>query len=60
MIEREDNAMISIRRQCELLELNRSSLYYTAVEINEEDIVLMNLIDEEFTHRPCLGSRQMK
>lgn len=60
MIEREDNVMISIRRQCELLELNRSSLYYTAVEINEEDIVLMNLIDEEFTHRPCLGSRQMK
>lgn len=59
MIEREDNSAVSVRRQCEFLELNRSSLYYESVPMNEADIRLMNVIDEEFTNRPCLGSRQM-
>jgi putative transposase len=60
MITQEDNITISVRRQCELLDLNRSSLYYEAVPINPQDLKLMNVIDEEFTKRPCLGSRQMK
>lgn len=60
MINQEDNATISVRRQCELLDLNRSSLYYEATPINPQDLKLMNIIDEEFTKRPCLGSRQMK
>ena len=60
MIECEDNAPLSVRRQCELLELNRSSYYYAQAPVPEEDIQLMNVIDEEFTKRPCLGSRQMK
>lgn len=60
MITQEDNTIISVRRQCELLDLNRSSLYYEATPINPQDLKLMNVIDEEFTKRPCLGSRQMK
>jgi putative transposase len=60
MITQEDNTTISVRRQCELLDLNRSSLYYEATPINPQDLKLMNVIDEEFTKRPCLGSRQMK
>ena len=59
MIEQEDNVAISVRQQCELLELNRSSLYYKRVEMDEEDLRLMNALDEEFTKRPCLGVRQM-
>lgn len=56
----EENIDISVRRQCELLELNRSSLYYEPEPIKAEDLRLMNVIDEEYTKRPCLGSRQMK
>ena len=59
MIEREECVTLSVRRQCEILELNRSSLYYTPAPMSEDDIRLMNVIDEEFTKRPCLGSRQM-
>jgi len=51
--------MLPYFQQCELLELNRSSLYYKRVEMNEEDLRLMNALDEEFTKRPCLGVRQM-
>ena len=60
MIEREESTPVSVRRQCELLGLNRSSLYYEPVPLSEEDLRLMNVIDEEFTRRPCLGARQMK
>lgn len=60
MIIREENHLISVRRQCELLELSRSSLYYEPMPIDPEDLILMKTIDEEFTKRPCLGSRQMK
>jgi putative transposase len=60
MITQENDTTISVRRQCELLDLNRSSLYYEATPINPQDLKLMNVIDEEFTKRPCLGSRQMK
>ena len=59
MIEREDNAVLSVRRQCELLELNRSSLYYEPAPIDSADIRLMNAIDEEFTKHPFLGVRGM-
>lgn len=51
---------ISVRRQCALLKLNRSSLYYEPVPVKAEDLALMNAIDEEYTKKPCLGSRQMK
>ena len=50
MIKQEDNVAISVRQQCELLELNRSSLYYKRVEMDEEDLRLMNALDEEFTN----------
>lgn len=43
-----------------MLDFNRSSLYYEPTPIKAEDIELMNAIDEEYTKRPCLGSRQMK
>lgn len=59
MIEREESTPMSVRRQCELLEFNRSSLYYEPVPISEETLQLMNVVDEEFTKRPCRGARQM-
>ena len=52
--------MLSIRQQCELLDLNRSSLYYREVEENNYNLLLMNLIDEEYTRHPFLGKRRMR
>ena len=44
MIER-SHPRISIRRQCALLGLNRSSLYYLPAQETEENLRLMRLID---------------
>lgn len=50
---------LSVRRQCELLGVNRSGLYYQPVGENEENLMLMRLIDEQYTRRPFYGSRRM-
>jgi putative transposase len=50
---------ISVRRQCELLGVNRSSLYYQPIGESEENLKLMRLIDEEYTRHPFFGSRRM-
>ena len=50
---------LSIRRQCELLGLNRSTLYYQEVIESEENAKLMRLIDEQYLRRPYYGSRRM-
>src|SRR5262249_18486610 len=50
---------LSVRRQCQLLGLNRSSLYYEPVPETLEDLRLMRLIDEQYTACPFYGSRKM-
>jgi putative transposase len=55
-----DHPEISIRRQCELLGVNRSGLYYQPLGESEESLMFMRLIDEEYTRRPFYGSRRMK
>jgi putative transposase len=54
-----DHETISIRRQCELLGVNRTSLYYTPVGESKENLRLMRLIDERYTKAPFFGSRRM-
>src|SRR3990172_5586263 len=53
----EANAEVSMRRQCELLGLNRSSLYYEAVEPDADELGLMRRIEELHREHPFLGSR---
>ena len=53
------HAALSVRRQCELLGLNRSSLYYEPVPEAADNLRLMRLIDEQYTARPFYGSRKM-
>lgn len=53
------HAKISVRRQCELLGLPRSSCYYEPACESDENLRLMRLIDKEYTDHPFLGSRQM-
>lgn len=50
---------LSVRRQCALLELDRSGLYYQPVEASAEELALMRLIDEVYLERPYFGSRRM-
>jgi putative transposase len=50
---------LSVRRQCELLGVNRSSVYYEPVPESELNLKLMRLIDEQYTRRPFYGSRKM-
>lgn len=47
-------------RQCELLGLVRSSLYYRPRGEDEENLQVMRLIDGLYTARPFLGSRRMR
>jgi putative transposase len=58
MIEH-DNGKISVRRQCDLLEINRSSLFYTKADEDARDLELMTLIDKQFLKTPYYGSRRM-
>jgi putative transposase len=48
-----------VRRQCELLGLCRSSLYYQPAAESGENLRLMRLLDEEYTAHPFLGSRRL-
>jgi putative transposase len=50
---------LSIRRQCELLELERSSYYYQPAEETPENLALMRAIDEEYLRHPFYGSRRL-
>jgi putative transposase len=50
---------LSVRRQCELLGLNRSGLYYPPAVETGENLRLMRLIDEEYTAHPFSGSRKL-
>jgi putative transposase len=54
-----DHDAISIRRQCELLGVNRASLYYQPLGENEENLQYMRWIDEQYTETPFFGSRRM-
>jgi putative transposase len=49
-----------ISRQCEILELSRSSVYYRAVPIPEADLALMRRIDEIHLKLPFFGSRRIR
>jgi putative transposase len=48
-----------VRRQCQLLGLSRSSLYYAAAAETAENLRLMLLIDQEYTAHPFFGSRRL-
>jgi len=58
MINR-DHTALSLTKQCKLLKISRSSLYYTPIGVNAETLELMNEIDRVFTKHPFSGSRQI-
>jgi putative transposase len=54
-----NHPQLSVRRQCDLLGLCRSSLYYQPATESAENLELMRLIDQQYTARPFFGSRKM-
>jgi len=58
MIDRESK--LSIVRQCQLLRLHRSGVYYLPHSETEKDLDLMRRIDEIHLAHPFMGSRQIR
>ena len=50
---------LSLRKQCALLQLSRSRLYYQPVGESAENLRFMGMIDKQFLETPWYGSRQM-
>lgn len=58
MVDRDDK--LPVTRQCELLSLNRSTVYYQPKPASDEDLKLMRRIDEMHLQRPFYGSRRIR
>jgi len=52
-------AELSLRRQCELLQVNRSTLYYKTRETDIDDIDLLNEIRDVWERYPFYGYRRI-
>jgi putative transposase len=50
---------ISIQRQCELINLPRSSYYYTPATETPYNLMMMRLLDEQYTRTPFYGVPRM-
>ena len=58
MIDRGDK--LPVTRQCKLLELSRSWIYYTPVPVSTRDIEIMRQIDEIHLMYPFYGNRKIR
>lgn len=50
---------LSVSRQCDLLELHRSGLYYKPCDEDPENLEIMRLMDEQYFKTPFYGSRRL-
>jgi putative transposase len=50
---------LSVVRQCQLLDISRSGLYYQPVGVSDEDLNLMKLIDHQYMATPFYGARKI-
>ena len=58
MIDRSDK--LPVARQCRLLGLARSSVYYTPQPVSASDLALMRRIDELHLNHPFAGARMLR
>ena len=59
MIDTSDRKL-SISKQCKILKINRSTVYYKKRPIKSLDLEQMKLIDEQYLKTPSWGSRSMR
>lgn len=58
MVEK-NHPKLSLRKQCELLGVSRSTLDYEPVPVSPADVWLMRILDEIYIKDPCLGTRRL-
>ena len=58
LVDRE-NPQVSMRKQCKLLSVSRSTVAYTKKGESDEDLRIKRLLDEIYLKDPCLGSRRL-
>ena len=58
LIERADSHL-SIARQCQLLKVARSTLYYRPAPVSDDDLAVMRRLDEQYLVTPFYGARRM-
>ena len=54
-----DHRSLPITRQCALLGVSRSGLYYRSRGTLEEDLSMMQAMDRQYLETPFYGSRRM-
>ena len=59
MVDREHPGLSTVR-QCALLGISRSSVYYRPRAPSQKDLALMKQIDQQYLATPFYGSRRMK
>jgi putative transposase len=55
-----ENKNISVRHQCELVDIHRSNVYYQTVGESAENLHFMRLMDEHYLDHPTYGVLQMQ
>ena len=58
MVDRQ-RPLLSVVRQCKLLDISRSGLYYQSAGVSDEDLNLMKLIDRQYMATPFYGARKI-
>ena len=56
----ESDTTLSVRRQCQLLEVNRNRLTPPPAKFTDEDAALCRLIDEIHLEDPAFGARKIR
>ena len=56
---RKKNTELSLTRQCKLLKISRSSIYYTPVGLDQTTLDLLHEMNRIFTKYPFFGSCQI-
>ncbi len=58
MIERDFD--LSVKRQCELLQIHRSGIYYKPTLESEENLTILRFLDEQYLKTPFYGIRKLQ
>ncbi len=59
MLIEKDHPELSVVKQCELLQISRSGLYYEPVKESEENLQVMRLLDEQYLKTPFYGVERL-
>ena len=59
MLIEKKHPKLSIVKQCELLQVSRSGLYYEPVKESDENLAIMRWLDEQYLSTPFFGVERL-